>query len=58
MVTDAVLWFLLLAVVGWITCGCLATRPRPIRQRYDERPRDQHGPGSLEFLTPPSPAGR
>jgi hypothetical protein len=40
MVTDAVLWFLLLAVAGWITCGCFATRPRPLQQRYEDRPHD------------------
>jgi hypothetical protein len=35
MVTDAALWFLLVAVMGWVACGCYATRPRPIEQRYD-----------------------
>lgn len=40
MVTDAVLWFLLLAMVGWIALGCRATRPRPLPQRL-EGSRDQ-----------------
>jgi hypothetical protein len=40
MVTDAVLWLLLLAMAGWVTCGCFATRPRPIQQSYEDRPRD------------------
>jgi len=41
MVTDAALWFLLVAVMGWVACGCYATRPRPIQQRYDDRPHDR-----------------
>jgi hypothetical protein len=40
MVTDAVLWLLLLAMGAWVACGCFATRPRPIRQRFEDRPRD------------------
>jgi hypothetical protein len=41
MVTDAVLWLLLVAMMGWVACGCYATRPRPIQQRYDDRPLDR-----------------
>jgi hypothetical protein len=41
MVTDAVLWFLLAATFGWVACGCLATRHRPIEQHYGDRPRDR-----------------
>jgi hypothetical protein len=41
MVTDAALWFLLVAVMGWVAFGCYATRPRPIQQRYDDRPHDR-----------------
>lgn len=40
MVTDTVLWFLLLAMIAWVACGCRATRPRPIQQRYVDRPQD------------------
>jgi hypothetical protein len=41
MVTDAVLWFLLLAMIGWVAFGCHATRPRPMPQRSEDRQRDQ-----------------
>jgi hypothetical protein len=40
MVTDAVLWLLLLVAIGLITLGCHATRQQPIPQR-NEVPRDQ-----------------
>ncbi len=40
MVTDAVLWLLLLAAIGWITLGCRATRRQPVPQRNDV-PRDR-----------------
>ncbi len=40
MVTDAVLWLLLLAAIGLITLGCCATRRQPMPQR-NEIPRDQ-----------------
>ncbi len=35
MVTDTALWFLLVAIVGWVACGCYVTRPRPVRQSFD-----------------------
>ncbi len=41
MVTDAVLWLLLLAAIALITCGCRATRSRPMQQPYEGQPRDQ-----------------
>ncbi len=41
MVTDAALWLLLAATFGWVACGCVATRHRPIQQRYEDRPRDR-----------------
>jgi hypothetical protein len=40
MVTDAVLWLLLLAAIGGITLGCHATRRQPTPQG-NEVPRDQ-----------------
>jgi hypothetical protein len=40
MVTDAVLWLLLLAAIGWITLGCHATRRQPMPQ-HNEIARDQ-----------------
>jgi uncharacterized sodium:solute symporter family permease YidK len=40
MVTDAMLCFILLVMIGWIVYGCYATRPRAIQQRYQDRPRD------------------
>jgi len=41
MVTDAALWFILVAMIGWIVCGCYVTRPNPVRQRFDDRPPGQ-----------------
>lgn len=38
MVTDAALWFILVAMIGWIVCGCYVTRPNPARQPYDLGP--------------------
>jgi len=32
MVTDAALWFILVAMIVWIVCGCYVTRPDPARQ--------------------------
>lgn len=40
MVTDTVLWLLLLAMVGWVVLGCRATRRLPVPQRH-ESPRDE-----------------
>ena len=35
MVTDTALWLILVAMIGWIVCGCYVTRPSPLRQPYD-----------------------
>jgi hypothetical protein len=35
MVTDAALWLILVAMIGWIVCGCYVTRPDPVRQHSD-----------------------
>ena len=40
MVTDTALWLILVAMIGWIVCGCYVTRPDPVRQRYDLGQRD------------------
>jgi len=38
MVTDAALWFILVAMIGWIVCGCYVTWPDPARQRLEGPP--------------------
>jgi len=35
MVIDTALWLILVAMIGWIVCGCYVTRPDPVRQHYD-----------------------
>jgi hypothetical protein len=35
MVTDTALWFILVAMIGWIVCGCYVTRRQPVPQRFD-----------------------
>ena len=46
MVTDAALWFILVAMIGWIVCGCYVTWPGPAGQRIEGSPRqiDAAGP--------------
>jgi hypothetical protein len=41
MVTDAALWFILVAMIGWIACGCYVTRPQPVRQHHDLHRREE-----------------
>lgn len=41
MVTDTALWLILVAMIGWIVCGCYVTRREPARQRFDDRPSGQ-----------------
>jgi hypothetical protein len=40
MVTDTALWLILVAMIGWIACGCYVTRRQPVRQPYDPGHRD------------------
>ncbi|HEV2097951.1 MAG TPA: hypothetical protein VGR45_03395 [Stellaceae bacterium] len=40
MVTDTALWLILVAMIGWIVCGCYVTRGQPARQPYDLGQRD------------------
>ena len=47
MVTDAALWFILVAMIGWIVCGCYVTWPDQARQRFEARP-----PGQIDAAGP------
>ena len=40
MLTDTALWFILVAMFGWVACGCYVTRREPVRQRSDLEHRD------------------
>ena len=35
MVTDTALLLILVAMIGWIVCGCYVIRQSPVRQHYD-----------------------
>ena len=39
MLTDTALWLILVAMIGWIVCGCYVTRQSPVRQHYEIGPR-------------------
>ncbi|HZR63453.1 MAG TPA: hypothetical protein VFA80_21100 [Xanthobacteraceae bacterium] len=40
MITDTALWIILVAMFGWVACGCYVTRRQLVRERYDHGRRD------------------
>ena len=40
MITDTALWIILVAMFGWVACGCYVTRHQLVRERYDHGRRD------------------